>query len=204
MRIRLGDQCKGVDEHLVVLHVVEPADVADDDRLRGQRPECAHRSPADDVACEPPLIDSVRGYVVRAGGRVLEPSPEGVVVELTASEAEINQFVSDLGERTDIVAAHDPTRVLYRVDELGAFAAGDLDDAPPPSDDMTFVYVADGIEVSERHLLIARSERNVGARKRNAYDCSCAGAPAPHPALLAMFVALLIARARRAVPRTSC
>src|SRR6188508_1303985 len=52
---------------------------------------------------EPQLIDSVRGYVVRAGGRVLEPSPEGFVVELTASEAEINQFVTDLGERTDIV-----------------------------------------------------------------------------------------------------
>ena len=33
---------------------------------------------------EPQLIDSVRGYVVRAGGRVLEPSPEGFVVELTA------------------------------------------------------------------------------------------------------------------------
>ena len=26
---------------------------------------------------EPQLVDSVRGYVVRAGGRVLEPSPEG-------------------------------------------------------------------------------------------------------------------------------
>jgi len=52
---------------------------------------------------EPQLVDSVRGYVVRAGGRVLEPSPEGFVVELTASEAEVNQFVTDLGERTDIV-----------------------------------------------------------------------------------------------------
>ena len=52
---------------------------------------------------EPQLIDSVRGYVVRAGGRVLEPSPEGFVVELTASEAEVNLFVTDLGERTDIV-----------------------------------------------------------------------------------------------------
>ena len=52
---------------------------------------------------EPQLIDSVRGYVVRAGGRVLEPSPEGFVVELTASEAEVTQFVTDLGERTDIV-----------------------------------------------------------------------------------------------------
>src|SRR3954469_985941 len=52
---------------------------------------------------EPQLVDSVRGYVVRAGGRVLEPAPEGFVVELTASEAEVNTFVSDLGERTDIV-----------------------------------------------------------------------------------------------------
>ena len=52
---------------------------------------------------EPQLVDSVRGYVVRAGGRVLEPSPEGFVVELTASEAEVTQFVTDLGERTDIV-----------------------------------------------------------------------------------------------------
>src|SRR6187455_204751 len=52
---------------------------------------------------EPQLVDSVRGYVVRAGGRVLEPSPEGFVVELTASEAEVTQFVTDLGERTDII-----------------------------------------------------------------------------------------------------
>jgi acetolactate synthase-1/3 small subunit len=52
---------------------------------------------------EPQLVDSVRGYVVRAGGRVLVPSPESFVVELTASEAEVNQFVSDLGERTEIV-----------------------------------------------------------------------------------------------------
>jgi acetolactate synthase-1/3 small subunit len=52
---------------------------------------------------EPQLIDSVRGYVVRAGGRVLAPSPESFVVELTASEAEVNQFVSDLGERTEII-----------------------------------------------------------------------------------------------------
>lgn len=52
---------------------------------------------------EPQLIDSVRGYVVRAGGRVLAPSPDSFVVELTASEAEINKFVHDLGERTEII-----------------------------------------------------------------------------------------------------
>jgi acetolactate synthase-1/3 small subunit len=52
---------------------------------------------------EPQLIDSVRGYVIRAGGRVLAPSPDSFVVELTASEAEVNQFVHDLGERTEII-----------------------------------------------------------------------------------------------------
>src|SRR3954468_21173060 len=52
---------------------------------------------------EPQLIDSVRGCVVRAGGRVLAPSPDSFVVELTASEAEVNQFVHDLGQRTEIV-----------------------------------------------------------------------------------------------------
>ena len=52
---------------------------------------------------EPQLIDSVRGYVVRAGGRVLAPSPESFVVELTASEAEVNQFVNELGERTELI-----------------------------------------------------------------------------------------------------
>ena len=53
---------------------------------------------------EPQLIDSVRGYVVRAGGRVLAPSPESFVVELTASEGR-GQPVRrrDLGERTEIV-----------------------------------------------------------------------------------------------------
>ena len=51
----------------------------------------------------PEHTDVVRGYVVRTGGRVLDPATEGFVVELTASEAEVNQFVTDLGERTDIV-----------------------------------------------------------------------------------------------------
>ncbi len=48
---------------------------------------------------EPQLIDSVRGYVVRAGGRVLEPSPEGFVVELTASRGR-GQPVRDRPRRT--------------------------------------------------------------------------------------------------------
>jgi len=42
--------------------------------------------------------DAVRGYVVRASGKVLEPSPDGFIVELTASEAEIDRFISDLSD----------------------------------------------------------------------------------------------------------
>jgi len=47
--------------------------------------------------------DAVRGYVVRAGGRVLDPASDGFIVELTASEQEIDQFVTDLGKGAEIV-----------------------------------------------------------------------------------------------------
>ena len=44
----------------------------------------------------PEQTDAVRGYVVRTGGRVLDPAMECFIVELTASEAEINSFIADL------------------------------------------------------------------------------------------------------------
>jgi len=47
--------------------------------------------------------DAVRGYVVRAGGRVLDPASDGFIVELTASEQEVDQFVIDLGKGAAIV-----------------------------------------------------------------------------------------------------
>ncbi|MEY3712743.1 MAG: acetolactate synthase small subunit [Steroidobacteraceae bacterium] len=47
--------------------------------------------------------DAVRGYVVRAGGRVLDPASDGFIVELTASEQEVDQFVTDLGKGAEIV-----------------------------------------------------------------------------------------------------
>ena len=50
--------------------------------------------------------DAVRGYVVRAGGRVLDPALECFVVELTASEAEVNDFITHLatlGELAEVV-----------------------------------------------------------------------------------------------------
>jgi len=48
---------------------------------------------------EPGATDAVRGHVVRSGGRVLDPALEGFIVELTASEAEVNGFVTELGRR---------------------------------------------------------------------------------------------------------
>lgn len=50
--------------------------------------------------------DAVRGYVARTGGRVLDPAIDGFIVELTASEAEINEFVRELaalGELIEVV-----------------------------------------------------------------------------------------------------
>lgn len=47
--------------------------------------------------------EALREQVVRAGGRVLDPAPECLIVELTASEAEINAFIRDLASRATLV-----------------------------------------------------------------------------------------------------
>jgi acetolactate synthase I/III small subunit len=51
----------------------------------------------------PADTDAVRGYVVRAGGRVLDPAPDCFIVELTASEAEINALIAALGARGELL-----------------------------------------------------------------------------------------------------
>jgi acetolactate synthase-1/3 small subunit len=51
----------------------------------------------------PEQADAVRGYVVRTGGRVLDPAPDGFIVELTASEAEINDFAADLARSAELL-----------------------------------------------------------------------------------------------------
>lgn len=51
----------------------------------------------------PEQTDSVRGYVVRAGGRVLDPALDAFIVELTASEADVNDFVSGLAARCELL-----------------------------------------------------------------------------------------------------
>jgi acetolactate synthase I/III small subunit len=51
----------------------------------------------------PDRTDTVRGYVVRTGGRVLDPAVDGFIVELTASEAEVNAFIADLGQNGELL-----------------------------------------------------------------------------------------------------
>ncbi|MFM7395894.1 MAG: acetolactate synthase small subunit [Gammaproteobacteria bacterium] len=51
----------------------------------------------------PEQVDAVRGYVVRAGGRVIDPASDGFIVELTANESEIDKFVADLAKGAQLV-----------------------------------------------------------------------------------------------------
>jgi acetolactate synthase I/III small subunit len=51
---------------------------------------------------DPSRRDAVRGYVVRTGGRVLDPSSECFIVELLGSEAEINGFMRDLATHAEL------------------------------------------------------------------------------------------------------
>lgn len=51
----------------------------------------------------PESTDTVRGYVVRTGGRVLDPAIDGFVVELTASEAEVSSFIAELAQHSELV-----------------------------------------------------------------------------------------------------
>jgi acetolactate synthase-1/3 small subunit len=55
------------------------------------------------LKARPEHTDGIRGYVVRTGGRVLDPAPDGFIVELTASEAEVNDFIRDLGKRAELL-----------------------------------------------------------------------------------------------------
>jgi len=51
----------------------------------------------------PEHTEGLRGYVLRTGGRVLDPALDGFIVELTASEAEINAFIRDLTARAELL-----------------------------------------------------------------------------------------------------
>src|SRR5271156_4013625 len=51
----------------------------------------------------PERTDTVRGHVVRLGGRVIDPAPDGFIVELTGSEAEVNTFVNELAHDAELL-----------------------------------------------------------------------------------------------------
>ncbi len=51
------------------------------------------------LTVRPEDTDALRGYIVRAGGRVLDPALDGFIAELTASEAEVNALIRELGSR---------------------------------------------------------------------------------------------------------
>ncbi len=51
---------------------------------------------------KPEQADSVRGYVLRSEGRILDATLDGYIVELTASEAEINGFIEELGRGAEV------------------------------------------------------------------------------------------------------
>jgi acetolactate synthase I/III small subunit len=51
----------------------------------------------------PEQRDGVRGYVMRAGGRVLDPAVDCFIVELTANEQEVNAFVRELSAQAELL-----------------------------------------------------------------------------------------------------
>jgi acetolactate synthase-1/3 small subunit len=51
----------------------------------------------------PERTDTVRGHVIRLGGRVIDPAPDGFIVELTGSEAEVNTFISELARDAELL-----------------------------------------------------------------------------------------------------
>jgi acetolactate synthase I/III small subunit len=52
---------------------------------------------------EPGRRDGVRGYVVRTGGRVLDPGTDSFIVELLGSEADINGFMRELANHGELI-----------------------------------------------------------------------------------------------------
>jgi acetolactate synthase-1/3 small subunit len=52
---------------------------------------------------EPSRRDTVRGYVARSGGSVLDPSCECFIVELLGSEAEISALLRQLAQHAELV-----------------------------------------------------------------------------------------------------
>ena len=52
---------------------------------------------------DPERRDGLRGYVVRTGGRVLDPSTDSFIVELLGSEAEVNGFMNEVASHGELL-----------------------------------------------------------------------------------------------------
>jgi acetolactate synthase I/III small subunit len=52
---------------------------------------------------DPARRDALRGYVVRTGGRVLDPSTDNFIVELLGREAEVNGFMHEVATHGDLL-----------------------------------------------------------------------------------------------------
>ena len=52
---------------------------------------------------DPARRDALRGYVVRTGGRVLDPSTDSFIVELLGSEAEVSGFMNEVASHGELL-----------------------------------------------------------------------------------------------------
>ena len=110
---RLTLVSSGSDEviHQIVAQLHKLVDVVSvDDMTRGQHLE--RELVLLKLKVEPSRRDAIRGFIVRTGGRVLDPSSESFIVELLGSEAEIASFMRDL-------AAHATLLEVVRSGALG-------------------------------------------------------------------------------------
>lgn len=106
-----------------------------------------------------------------------------------------------VGRALDVVAAHDPSLVLYRVAADGVVLAGDVVGTPPPADEMEIRYASGAVDVVERHRVLARDTRPVTVRRLNELECGCGAAPSSSiafSALCALGFARLARRRARA------
>jgi acetolactate synthase I/III small subunit len=81
---------------LKLVDVVAVEDMTSDDHLARELLLVKMQAPIQN-------IDALNGLVHRVGGKVLSPNPSSFIIELTSTEAEINQFVAGIGAFGDIV-----------------------------------------------------------------------------------------------------
>jgi acetolactate synthase-1/3 small subunit len=81
---------------LKLVDVVSVEDMTSDDHLARELLLVKVQASARD-------IDAINGLVHRVGGKVLSPNPSSFIIELTSTEAQVDQFIADVGSFGDIV-----------------------------------------------------------------------------------------------------